>query len=49
MAIFVGIAVFCTVFGGVIIVLLKPLNKLTHGAEDFELPDGVEAGEEPAH
>jgi POT family proton-dependent oligopeptide transporter len=33
-AVFIGIAAFCTLFGGVIIVLLKPLKRLTHGAED---------------
>lgn len=34
--IFTGIAVFCTVFGLLIIALLKPLKRLTHGAEDLK-------------
>jgi len=32
--IFTGIAVFCTVFGLLVIAILKPLKRLTHGAED---------------
>jgi len=32
--IFTGIAVFCTVFGVIVIAILKPLKRLTHGAED---------------
>ena len=35
-AIFTGIAVFCAIFGLLIIALLKPLKRLTHGAEDNE-------------
>jgi POT family proton-dependent oligopeptide transporter len=35
-AVFIAIAVFCTVFGVVILALLKPLKKLTHGAEVVE-------------
>lgn len=34
--IFTGIAIFCTVFGLLIIALLKPLKRLTHGAEDLK-------------
>ena len=34
--IFTGIAVFCTIFGLLIIALLKPLKRLTHGAEDLK-------------
>ena len=34
--IFTGIAIFCTLFGFLIIALLKPLKRLTHGAEDQE-------------
>jgi POT family proton-dependent oligopeptide transporter len=34
--IFTGIAVFCTIFGILIIFLLKPLKRLTHGAEDLK-------------
>ena len=33
--IFTGIAVFCSLFGLLIILLLKPLKRLTHGAEDL--------------
>ena len=33
-AIFTGIAIFCTIFGILVILLLKPLKRLTHGAED---------------
>ena len=36
-AIFTGIAIFCTVFGILVIILIKPLKRLTHGAEDREL------------
>ncbi len=32
--IFTGIAVFCTLFGVIVIAMLKPLKRLTHGAED---------------
>ena len=32
--IFTGIAVFCTIFGVIVIAILKPLKRLTHGAED---------------
>ncbi|MFN2422756.1 MAG: peptide MFS transporter [Cryomorphaceae bacterium] len=37
--IFTGIALFCTVIGGIVIAMLKPLKRLTHGAEDK--PDKV--------
>lgn len=33
--IFTGIAVFCTIFGLIVIAMLKPLKRLTHGAEDL--------------
>ena len=36
-AIFTGIAVFCTIFGILVLLILKPLKRLMHGAED--LPD----------
>lgn len=39
--IFTGIAVFCTVFGLLVLALLKPLKRLTHGAEDF-VAEGLE-------
>lgn len=34
--IFTGIAIFCTVIGLLVIAILKPLKRLTHGAEDLE-------------
>ena len=33
--IFTGIAVICTIVGLLVIALLKPLKRLTHGAEDL--------------
>ncbi|HET8827874.1 MAG TPA: peptide MFS transporter, partial [Pelobium sp.] len=33
--IFTGIAIFCTVFGVIVLLILKPLKRLTHGAEDL--------------
>ena len=33
--IFTGIAIFCTIIGGLVIAIRKPLIRLTHGAEDF--------------
>ena len=33
-AVFTGIAIFCTLFGIVVILLVKPLKRLMHGAED---------------
>lgn len=33
---FTGISVFCTLFGLLAIALLKPLKRLTHGAEDLQ-------------
>ena len=33
--IFTGIAVFCTIVGLLVILLLKPLKRLTHGAEEL--------------
>lgn len=35
-AIFTGIAIFCTIFGLLVIAILKPLKRLTHGAEDLQ-------------
>ena len=35
-AIFTGIGIFCTVFGILVILVLKPLKRLTHGAEELE-------------
>lgn len=33
--IFTGIAIFCTIIAGLVILIRKPLKRLTHGAEDF--------------
>lgn len=41
--VFTGIAVFCTIFGILIILLLKPLKRLTHGAEDLQSTTHEEA------
>ena len=51
-AIFTGIAIFCAVFGLLILALLKKLKALTHGAEDNEgtsneVAEGFEIAEEP--
>ena len=35
--VFTGIAIFCTIFGLLIMAILKPLKRLTHGAEELEL------------
>lgn len=35
-AVFTGIAIFTIIFGGLILAILKPLKRLTHGAEDDE-------------
>lgn len=34
--IFTGIAIFCTIIGALVIAVLKPLKRLTHGAEDIK-------------
>ena len=34
--VFTGIAIFCTIFGILILLILKPLKRLTHGAEEAE-------------
>lgn len=41
--VFTGIGVFCTIFGILIILILKPLKRLTHGAEDIEGSKNEEA------
>jgi len=33
--IFMGIAIFCTIVGLLVVVLIKPLKRLSHGAEDI--------------
>lgn len=40
--IFTGIAIFCTAIGLLVIALLKPLKRLTHGAEDLQNGDPSE-------
>ena len=34
--VFTGIAIFCTFFGILVLLLLKPLKRLTHGAEEMD-------------
>ena len=34
--VFTGIAIFCTLFGILVLLLLKPLKRLTHGAEEMD-------------
>lgn len=41
--IFTGIAIFCTIMGILVILLLKPLKRLVHGAEDIIMSDDDEA------
>jgi len=41
--VFTGIAVFCTIFGILILLILKPLKRLTHGAEDLKGSTNEEA------
>lgn len=38
--IFTGIAIFCTIVGLIVLAMLKPLKRLTHGAEDIQLETG---------
>ncbi len=40
--IFTGIAIFCSIIGLLVIALLKPLKRLTHGAEDKQVIDPAE-------
>ncbi len=37
--IFIGLALFCTVFGLLVMAILKPLKRMTHGAEDTQTAD----------
>lgn len=41
--IFTGIAIFCTIFGVLVLLILKPLKRLTHGAEEMQIGDNDEA------
>lgn len=50
--IFTGIAIFCTIFGLLVLAIIKPLKRLTHGAEDlkdthFEEHEGYELADTP--
>lgn len=51
--IFTGIAIFCTLIAALVIAMLKPLKRLTHGAEDikedthFEEQEGFELADKP--
>ncbi len=38
--IFTGITIFCVLFGFLVILVLKPLKRLTHGAEDLKVSTG---------
>ncbi len=42
LSIFTGIAIFCVLFGLVIIAMLKPLKRLTHGAEDLVIEKPID-------
>jgi POT family proton-dependent oligopeptide transporter len=33
---FTGVAIFCVAFGILVLLLLKPLKRLVHGAEDIK-------------
>ena len=44
--IFTGIAIFCMIFGLIVLAMLKPLKRLTHGAEDLR-PTVVSGEPEP--
>lgn len=35
--IFTGLVIFCTIVGAIVIAMLKPLKRLTHGAEDLKM------------
>jgi len=51
-SIFTGIAIFTVIFGIIVIALLKPLKRLTHGAEDNEVMmhhGEVDGTEQTAH
>lgn len=40
--VFTGIAIFCTIIGLLVLALLKPLKRLTHGAEEGDSDDPLE-------
>ncbi len=39
-SIFTGLVIFCSVIGLLVLLLLKPLKRLTHGAEDLQVDTG---------
>ncbi len=41
MQIFIGITIFCVIFGGLVIAILKPLKRLAHNAEDMSEEDHI--------
>ena len=41
MQIFIGITIFTTLFGGLVIAILKPLKRLAHNAEDMSEEDHI--------
>lgn len=43
--IFTGIALFCTLIGAIVIAILKPLKRLTHGAEELKVGSAHEEQE----
>ncbi len=45
LAIFTGIAIFCTIVGLIVLAFLKPLKRLTHGAEDMSSKELIEQQE----
>lgn len=48
LTIFTGITIFCVIFGVLVIALLKPLKRLTHGAEDLKVEKLEQEGYEVA-
>lgn len=45
LTIFTGIAIFCTLTGVIVLAMLKPLKRMTHGAEDLNDPAMGEVAE----
>ena len=42
LTVFTSITIFCVLFGLLVLALLKPLKRLTHGAEDLKEPKALE-------
>ena len=40
LTIFTGLVIFCTIVGLIVLAMLKPLKRLTHGAEDLKMDTG---------